>query len=149
MPPERHLQVDHPGDLVQMDCFYVGRLQGTKGAVWQYTAIDVGSAWCWPELHGSAVKHPESRLTSALPHRVAADLAARGWTLEAIMTDHGSEFAGQFGPALKELGVEHRRIVAGRPQTNGCVERVHETILEECWKPTFARHLLQTAGRTN
>src|SRR5260370_42090597 len=41
-PPERHLQVDHPGELVQMDCFYVGRLHGTKGAVWQYTALDVG-----------------------------------------------------------------------------------------------------------
>ena len=36
----------------------------------------------------------------------------------------------------------HRRIVAGRPQSNGCVERLHETILEECWKPTFARHFL-------
>jgi transposase InsO family protein len=43
---------------------------------------------------------------------------------------------------LEELGVQHRHIVAGRPQTNGCVERVHQTILEECWKPTFARHLM-------
>ena len=140
--PERHLQVDHPGELVQMDCFYVGRLQGTKGAVWQYTALDVGSAWCWAELHTSAVKHPESRRSSALARRVAADLAAWGWTVEAIMTDHGTEFAGAFPTTLNELGVKHRRIVAGRPQTNGCVERVHETILEECWKPAFARHLL-------
>ena len=30
---------------------------------------------------------------------------------------------------------------AGRPQTNGCVERVQGTILEECWKPAFARYL--------
>jgi len=58
------------------------------------------------------------------------------------MTDHGTEFAGEFSAALTDLGVEHRRIVAGRPQTNGRVERVHETILEECWKPAFARHLL-------
>jgi len=141
-PLERHLQVDHPGELVQMDCFYVGRLTGTKGAVWQYTSLDVGSAWCWAELHTSSVKHPESRRTSALARRVADDLAARGWRVHAIMTDHGTEFAGQFGPALEALGVEHRHIVAGRPQTNGCVERVHQTILEECWKPAFARHLL-------
>jgi len=36
--PERHLQVDHPGELVQLDCFCIGRLSGTKGTVWQYTA---------------------------------------------------------------------------------------------------------------
>jgi transposase len=29
--PERHLQVDHPGKLVQLDCFCIGRLSGTKG----------------------------------------------------------------------------------------------------------------------
>src|SRR6266508_3055339 len=108
-PPPRHLEVSQPGELVQMDCFYVGRLQGTKGAVWQYTAIDV---------------------------------AARGWRLDAAMTDHGTELAGQFATTIEKLNAEHRRIVAGRPQTNGCVERVHETILEECWKPAFARHLL-------
>ena len=36
--PQQHLQVEVPGELVQMDCFYVGRLRGVKGAVWQYTA---------------------------------------------------------------------------------------------------------------
>jgi transposase InsO family protein len=107
--------------------------------VWQYTAIDVGSAYCWAELRTSSVKHPESRWTSALARRTAADLAARGWRVEAVMTDHGTEFAGQFPATLTELAIEHRRIVAGRPQTNGCVERVHQTILEECWKPAFAR----------
>ena len=28
------------------------------------------------------------------------------------------------------------------PQTNGCVERVRRTVLEECWRPTFARSLV-------
>jgi transposase InsO family protein len=140
--PRQHLDVSGPGELVQMDCFYVGRLRGTKGAVWQYTAIDVGSAYCWADLRAGSVKHPESRWTSALARRVADDLAARGWRLEAVMTDHGTEFASQFSAAVKDLNAQHRRIVAGRPQTNGCVERVHESILEECWKPAFARHLL-------
>ena len=30
-----------------MDCFYVGRLWGTKGTVWQFTPIDVASALSW------------------------------------------------------------------------------------------------------
>lgn len=49
--PERHIEADHPGELVQMDCMYIGRLSGAKGAVWQYTAIDVASAFTWAELH--------------------------------------------------------------------------------------------------
>ena len=48
--PERHLEVDHPGQLVQLDCFCIGRLSGTKGTVWQYTAIDVASAYTWATL---------------------------------------------------------------------------------------------------
>ncbi|HUE08784.1 MAG TPA: helix-turn-helix domain-containing protein [Acidimicrobiales bacterium] len=141
-PPARHIEADHPGQVVQMDCFYVGRLHGTKGAVWQYTAIDVASSYGWAELHPGPVKHPSSQWTSALAKKVAADLAARGWRLETVTTDHGSEFKGHFVPTLEDLGAHHRRIVAGRPQSNGCVERLHETILEECWKPAFARHLL-------
>lgn len=122
--------------------FYVGRLQGTQRAVWPYTAIDVASSYGWAELHPGPVRHPSSRWTSALAEKVASDLAARGWRLETITTDHGSEFKGAFTPTLATLGAHHRRIVAGRPQSNGCVERLHETILEECWKPAFARHLL-------
>ena len=52
--PERHLQVDHPGELVQLDCFCVGRLSGTKGTVWQYSAIDVASGYTW----GGAAHQP-------------------------------------------------------------------------------------------
>ena len=38
-------------------------------------------------------------------------------------------------------GVRHTQIRSGRPQTNGHVERLHRTILEECWRPAFARYL--------
>ncbi len=140
--PERHLEVEHPGELVQFDCFCIGRLSGTKGTVWQYTAIDVYSAYTWAELHATA-RNPLARHTSELARRVARDLAARGWRLEAVTTDNGSEFrSGEFRSTLASLGVEHRFIHAGRPQTNGCVERVQRTILDECWKPAFARYLI-------
>jgi hypothetical protein len=42
--PKRHIEASEPGQKVQLDCFYGGRLSGTKGTVWQYTAIDVASA---------------------------------------------------------------------------------------------------------
>jgi transposase InsO family protein len=140
--PERHLDAPHPGSLVGMDCFYVGRLTGTKGTVWQYTAIDVHSGFCWAEVAPSDRNAREPH-ASALARRVAADLAAWGWNLEAVTTDNGSEFRnGAFTQTLTGLGAVHRLIRAGRPTSNGAVERVHRTILEECWRPSFARSLV-------
>ena len=58
-----------------------------------------------------------------------------------MITDNGSEWgAGIF--TNSELGVSQRRIRAGRPQSNGHVERLQQTILEECWRPSFARSLV-------
>src|SRR5665811_2512877 len=31
--PEQHIDVSRPGELVGIDCFYVGRLRGTEGKV--------------------------------------------------------------------------------------------------------------------
>jgi transposase InsO family protein len=141
-PPERHIDASVPGEKVQLDCFYVGRLSGTKGTVWQYTAIDVASSFCWAELHATE-RNPRSRHTRELLHRVAAELAAAGWKLQEVTTDNGSEFrARDFGQAVEQLGARQRFIRAGRPNSNGCVERVQLTILEECWRPAFARSLI-------
>lgn len=138
----RHLEASEPGDLVQLDCFSVGRLSGTKGRVWQYTAIDVASGYTWADLH-STPHNPDARFTSALLARVAGDLQRAGWTIKRVTTDNGSEFRSQlFRAAVANTGAELRFIHAGRPQSNGCVERVQRTILEECWRRTFARALV-------
>jgi transposase InsO family protein len=140
--PERHVEASQPGELVGLDCFYVGRLSGTKGTVWQYTAIDVASGFAWAELRTSP-RNPAARHCSALVRRVASELAQAGWRLESVITDNGSEFrAGEFGATLAELQVAQRRIRAGRPTSNGHVERLQLTILEECWRPAFARSLV-------
>jgi transposase InsO family protein len=141
-PPQRHIDASHPGEKVQVDCFYLGRLSGTKGTVWQYTAIDVASAYTWAELHASQ-RNPRARHTRELLHRVAAELAAAGWKLQEVTTDNGSEFrAREFRDTVTELRARQRFIRAGRPNSNGCVERVQLTILEECWRPAFARSLV-------
>lgn len=141
-PPVRHLQVDHPGELVQVDCFRIGRLTGIPGVVWQYTAIDVGSAFAWAELHVTP-HNPSVRYTSELVQRVALDLKRFGWKLEAVLSDNGGEFRSQkFRKTVEKLGAAHRFIRSGRPQTNGCVERLQGTILQECWKPVFAQYLV-------
>jgi transposase InsO family protein len=140
--PERHVEASEPGELIGLDCFFIGRLSGTKGAVWQYTAIDVRSGFAWAELHASP-RNPAARHCSRLVARVASELAAAGWRLQAVITDNGSEFrARTFTDTLAALGIEQRRIHAGRPSANGQVERLQLTILEECWRPAFARSLV-------
>jgi transposase InsO family protein len=125
-----------------MDCFYVGRLSGTKGLVWQYTAVDAVSGYLWAELHTSH-RNPRESHTSALARRVAADLAASGWSVKAITTDNGSEFRNaRYSATCRGIGAHHRLIRAGRPTSNGAVERLQRTVLEECWRPSFARSLV-------
>jgi transposase InsO family protein len=138
----RHLEVSRPGELVGFDCFHVGRLAGTTGRVWQYTAIDLATSYVWAELATTPL-NPSAKKTSALARRVAADLAAHGWRLERVLTDNGSEFRSTvFGDTIHGLGARQTFIRAGRPATNGAVERVQRTILEECWRPSFARSLV-------
>lgn len=74
---------------------------------------------------------------------MAGELASCGWKLERVLTDNASEFRSrEFRATIAALAARHTFIHAGRPQTNGCVERVQQTVLEECWKPSFARHLI-------
>ena len=127
--PERHLQVDHPGELVQMDCFYIGRLSGTKGTVWQYSATDVFSAYTWAEVRVTP-KNSSARWTSTLARRVAEDLLIRGIKQERVLTTMPPSSASNASrETLRQLQVRHTPIHAGRPQTNGSVERVQGTIL--------------------
>ncbi|MCY3783312.1 MAG: helix-turn-helix domain-containing protein [Chloroflexi bacterium] len=45
--PVRHIEAAQPGDLVQLDCFHVCLLAGSRGRTWQYTAIDVATSYTW------------------------------------------------------------------------------------------------------
>ena len=138
----RHVEASRPGELVGFDCFHVGRLAGTSGRVWQYTAIDVATSYVWAELATTPL-NPSAARTSALARRVAADLRSHGWRLERVLSDNGSEFrSSTCGDTVRELGATQTFIRAGRPATNGAVERVQRTILEECWRPSFARSLV-------
>jgi len=137
----RHVEAQRPGELVGFDCFFVGRLHNMKQTVWQLTAIDVCSSYAWAELVSCPLGKPGPGQTSKLAQRVAAELQAAGWSLERALTDNGSEFRGGFEQTIHALDARTTRIRAGRPQTNGAVETLHKTILDECWRPSFARYL--------
>jgi transposase len=139
--PEPHVDSTHPGELVGIDCFFLGRLHGAKGPVWQITAIDTYSSFAWADLVVTPEAGPTVEQTSALARRVASELQRAGWRLERVLSDNGNEFGRRAFAARLPDGVAHNQIRSGRPQTNGHVERPHRTILEECWRPAFARYL--------
>jgi len=140
--PERHVEAERPGELVGFDCFFVGRLAGTKGSVWQLSALDIASSYGWTELVTCPHGNPTGAQTSKLARRVARELRDAGWRLERVLSDNGGEFRSvDFHHTLDELDARHTRIRAGRPQTNGAVEAFHRIVLDECWRPAFARYL--------
>ena len=140
--PEPHIYVCRPGEMVGIDAFKVGRLKGTEGDVWQLTAIDIYSSFGWAELIACPSGNPTDKQTSRFARRIAGDLRDAGWQLERVLSDNGNEFRGhRFTTTLTKLGARHTFIRSGRPQTNGHVERLHRTILEECWRAAFARYL--------
>jgi len=131
-----------PGELVGFDCFYVGRLHGARGAVWQLTAIDVHSSYGWADLVTCPSGQPSGADAARLVDRVAHELQQAGWRLERALTDNGQEWRS--ADVTRTLDRHHARVSrirAGRPQTNGNVEALHRLILEECWRPAFARYL--------
>jgi hypothetical protein len=142
--PERHIAADHPGELVQFDCFCIGRLSGTSGVVWQYTAIDAASAFTWAELHVTP-RNPEARYCSALARRVAKELSEAGWELERSRPTAATSSAARSSAPRSHVSAWPAPASApvGRSRTAspGCVQR---TILDECWKPAFARYLVPT-----
>ena len=86
--------------------------------------------------------NPTGEQTSKLARRVAQELQTAGWRLERVLSHNGGEYRSRsFAATLAQLGARHTLIRAGRPQTNGAVESLHRTILEECWRPAFARYL--------
>ena len=124
-----HRRSTRPGELVGMDCFFVGRLHGTKGPVWQITAIDSYSSFAWADLvvcprpAGPTVEH-----TSALARRVAAELQAAGWHLERCSPTTATSSAAT--PSTARLPGRRRatpRSAPGAPRptgtSNGCTAR--------------------------
>jgi len=120
---------------VCLDTFYIGQLKGV-GKVWQITACDAfgsyGVAWLLPAFTATAAA--TFLRTVLLPHYRRA-----GWPLQRVLTDGGSEFKGAFDEACRALGIRHTRTKPRHAWTNGFVERLQGTILQEHWRVAFRR----------
>jgi len=131
----KHVQAEKPGELVCLDTFYIGKLKGV-GKVWQMTACDAANSFAMAEITLDLTARATARF---LAKRVVPALGKAGWPVQRVLTDQGHEFRGAFDHACSELGIKHTRTQPRHAWTNGFVERLQGTILNEHWRIEFRR----------
>ncbi len=137
---ERQIEVHHTGELVAIDTFFVGSLKGV-GKVYLQTVIDCFSRFAFGRLYTS--KLPVTAV-HVLNNDVLPFFDAHAVRVETVLSDNGREYCGRpdhhpFELFLQLEGIEHRTTRVRRPQSNGFVERLHRTLLDEHFR---------VAGRT-
>jgi hypothetical protein len=132
----RHVAAREPGELVCLDTFYIGQLKGV-GKVWQITACDAacsyGVAWLLPAHTAAAAAHFLRRILLPFYRRA-------GWRVRRVLTDGDPEFKGLFDEArLSRPRPSAHRTKPRHAWTNGFVERLQGTTLQQHWRVAFRR----------
>jgi transposase InsO family protein len=144
MPSRRHVEAKAVGELVCLDCFYIGKLKGV-GKVWQITACDAASSYGFAQVF---LGDPSAAITARfLERRVVPHLRQAGWPVQRVLTDGGTEFRGAFDEACRKLGIRHTRTQPRHAWTNGFVERLQGSILHEHWRVEFRRRYFTKAAQ--
>lgn len=142
---ERHIEAAHTGALVAVDTFFVGVLKGV-GKVYLQTAIDCHSRHAWARLYPNKLPVTAVQLMN---NDVLATFEAHGARIDAVLSDNGREFCGRDDRHPYELflqleGIAHKRTRVSRPQSNGIVERLHRTLLDEHFRVEGRRTWFET-----
>jgi transposase InsO family protein len=131
----RHVEATRPGELLNQDTFFWGTLKGV-GKVYVQVLVDVFCSIAFAKVYISKMPITACDL---LYDRVLPFYAALGIEVGAILTDNGREFCGRPDAHPYELllameGLEHRTTRVRSPRTNGFVERMNRTLLDECFR---------------
>ena len=135
----RHVQSKHPGDLVSLDTFYIGKLKGV-GKVWKITACDTACSYAIARI----LPANKAREAGQFLRDLAISFQEAGWPVKRVLTDRGSEFKAGFDLACEDLDIVHTRTKPRHAWTNGFVERLQSTILHEHWSIAFRRRYFTT-----
>ncbi|WP_104135129.1 IS481 family transposase [Cryobacterium sp. Y62] len=162
-----------PGSLIHVDVKklgnipdgggwrYVGRQQGGKnraatatqnrsvhhnpliGTAFVHTVIDDHSRVAYAEIHND-----ETAATAVgVLHRAVSWFAARGVTVERVLSDNGSAYKSHlWRDTCRDLNIKVKKTRPYRPQTNGKIERFHRT-LADGW--AFSRFYNSESARRN
>jgi transposase InsO family protein len=156
----RRYERDTPGELVHVDIKklgnipdggghkMLGRPAGRKtrsGAGYSYihTAVDDHSRLAYSEI----LTDERKETAAAFWTRAQAFFTTCGITVERVLTDNGACYKSRlWRDTLTAAGITHKRTRPYRPQTNGKVERLNRTLLEE-W--AYARPYRSEQERRN
>jgi transposase InsO family protein len=138
-----HVDASQPGELVCLDTFYIGKLKGV-GKVWQYTACDAACSYGVAEV---SLEFSGAATAGFLTSRVLPAFHKAGWQVQRVLTDQGNEFRGLFDQACAQQSIRHTRTKPYHAWTNGFVERLHGTILQELWRIEFRRRFFTTVAQ--
>jgi transposase InsO family protein len=135
MSSPRHIESSAPGELLNQDTFYWGTLKGV-GKVYVQVIVHTFCSLAFAKVYTG--KMP---ITAAdtLYDRVLSFYEALGVPVQAVLTDNGREFCGKPEQHPYELllameSIEHRTTKIATPRTNGFVERMNRTLLDECFR---------------
>lgn len=107
-----------------------------------HTAVDDRSRLAYSEV----LTDERKETAASFWQRANAFFAEHGITVERVLTDNGSCYRSRlFGQTLSATGIVHKRTRPYRPQTNGKVERLNRTLLDE-W--AYVRPYSSNAERT-
>ena len=154
----RRIHTDRPGELVHVDVKKLGRIP--PGGGWRahgrgnvahhsttkvgydyiHTAIDAHSRLAFSEI----LANEQGPTCAGFWERAQQFFNDHAITVEAVLTDNAKNYLGTHFTAALD-GIEHRRIRAHRPQTNGKVERFNRTLADE-W--AYVRVYRSNAART-
>jgi transposase InsO family protein len=142
---ERHIEAPHTGALVAVDTFFIGVLKGV-GKLYLQTAIDCHSRFAWARLYPNKLPVTAVQL---LDGDVLPTFEAHDATIDAVLSDNGREFCGRPDRHPYELflqleDIAHRTTKVRRPQSNGIVERLHRTLLDEHFRIEGRRTWFET-----
>jgi transposase InsO family protein len=131
----RHVESSRPGELLNQDTFYWGTLKGV-GKVYVQVVIDVFCSLAFAKLYTSKMPITAADL---LYDRVLPFYQTLGIEVGAVLTDNGREFCGRPEQHPYELllameAIDHRTTKVRSPRTNGFVERMNRTLLDECFR---------------
>lgn len=134
----RHVESRRPGELLCQDTSSVGKWEGRLLRL--HAVVDTYSSYGFAFLYPS--KQPEAAV-AVVHNEVLPFYAEKQLTIEAILTDNGTEFCGTaehpYELYLALNDIEHRRTKVKHPHTNGFVERFIRTVKEEFFRSRAQR----------
>ena len=103
--------------------------------MYQLSAVDVFTRWAVVLL---VVGTPDVTHSVRFVDHVLRHYRRHGVRVRAVLSDNGPEWhASGFGAHVLAQGLRHVRIPPRSPNHNAVCERLHETVLQECWHPAL------------